>query len=121
MTVPADPADRSVADDGIVVVDKPSGITSHQVVAQVRTPSSVNNPAKILRPNNASPTSTTNVAVNPIDEPIESPAGGAGERVPGAAGVVGESGGLVASAESAGVPVDVVPLKYRHDQEVVLD
>jgi len=36
VTVPADPADRSVADDGIVVVDKPSGITSHQVVAQVR-------------------------------------------------------------------------------------
>ena len=30
------PDSRDVADDGIVVVDKPHGLTSHQVVAQVR-------------------------------------------------------------------------------------
>ena len=59
----------------------------------------MNSPAKIVHPNKASPTGTANVAVNPIDDPIEF----LSYRRRELPGWLGDSGGFVASAEYAGV------------------
>ncbi len=88
-------------------------VTPTNMVAQVRTPSSVNRPAKILRPNSASADQHDSVSVNAIEEPAGSSGSGgsgllegAGGGPTGAAGsavVAAESCSPVASAESAGV------------------
>ncbi len=87
-------------------------VTPTNIVAQVRTPSSVNRPAKILRPNRASPTSTMSVTVNAIDDPPGSSGSGVSarwgqwRRPDRRGGICRRCGGIllaVDAAESAGV------------------